>query len=292
MTAQATIIGLGEAGKNIANILRQYEEYDVHTIDSEGDPDHLIPAEPGPEEYEKDYSDLDLYDEIDTEEILFFFSGAGDISGAAGPLWEPFSHIEDGKTQLEKDVKVYYIQPDIDFLSPEEQKKERVARNAFMQMTRSAVFDRMFFFSNPKMEDILGGVPAIEYYEQINELITHTVHSHNYYKNTEPVFGKLRKPDRICRLSTLGVVIDDQEKYFFDLKLPAEKEFYFTFPEEVLREDDDLISNLKQTMKEKREGELNIDSLSYGLYKANYDQARHLCVSNTHVDQSLELEGE
>ena len=279
---QISIVSLGEAGKNIASNFRQYENYDVHTVDSEGNSDYEIPREPGPEQYEKDYSNLDLYDNLESEDIMFILSGPGDISGAAGPLLKPMR---------DRNISIYYIEPDLDFLSKKEKMKERVAKNVLTQMTRSAVFERMFYFSNPCIEDILGGVPVVEYYDRINQLISYTVHSYHYYKHTEPVFGKVREPDEICRLSSMGVVMKNEENYFYPLKMKAEKEFCFAFPEEELKTNENLVSELKQTMKEKQKGEMNI-ALSYGLYKAGHKEDRHLCVANTHVDQSFDFENE
>lgn len=285
MTDQISIISLGEAGKNIAEHFRSNEHYDVHTVDSEGDPDVKIPRESGPEEYEKNYSDLEFYEELESEKVLFILSGSGDISGAAGPLLEPM------KEDLQKDIVICYIEPDLDFLSKREKQKERVARNVLMQMTRSAVFERMFFFSNPVIEEILGGLTAVEYFDRINQLISYTIQNYYYYQHTDPVFGRVREPDEICRLSTMGIIMDEEEEYFYPLELIAEKEFYFNFSEEELKNDETLVRDLKEAMRKKKEGELNI-SLSYGLYESSHEEDRHLCVANTHVDQSLDFEEE
>lgn len=271
-----TIMGLGEAGKNIVEDFRGYPQFDVVSIDSEGSPDILIDHESNHEKYEKDYGKLA---DIDGDELIFILSGSGDISGAALSILEPYN---------EKDITIYYIEPDRNFLSVQEKKKEKIVRNVLMQMSRSAVFDRMFFASNPKIEDILGGVPIKQYYEKINELISFTLSNYLYFQNNDSVFGNMREPDEICRLSTMGIIKEDQEQYFYPLDMIREKEFYFTFEQEELENNTNLIGELKESMKKKRDGEFQT-AISYGIYEAedNY----HICVENTHVDQSL-LENE
>jgi len=273
-----TIIGLGQAGKNIVENFRGYNQYEVFSVDSEGSPDVKISPQDSHEDYEKEYGRIM---DVSTDKIIFILCGSGDISGAALSLLEPYK---------EKEITIYYIEPDREFLSSAGKKKERIVRNVFMQMTRSAVFNRMFFASNPRIEEIHDGIPIKKYYDQINETISFVLNNYLYFQNTGQIFGNINKPDKICRLSTMGIVDEEgKEEYFYPLQLTKEKEFYFTFEEEKLEKDEDLIGDLKDNMKKKKDGEFQV-AISYGVYQS--DSRYHICVSNTSVDQSLIEKGE
>lgn len=273
------IVGLGQAGCNIANDLRGF--YDVYTVDAEGSPDFLMEKEDRPELYErKEYTEelSELYEELEPhEKITFVVCGAGDVAGASLAVLEPVN---------DKDIEILYIEPDIEFLSSEARKKNRAHKNILAQYARSALFERMIYVNNKKLEDIYGGIPVSEYYQTINETISYTYRRFDELRNTEPVFGNMKEPDKICRLSTLGILREGEEKYFYPLSLPKEKEFFFLVEEERIEDDPNLVRDFKQTMKEKKEGALNI-VLSYGIYQAEPRENRHICAIHTHVDQLL-----
>jgi len=274
MSANITFIGIGSAGKNIVDNFRGYKQYEVFSVDSEGDADIHIDEQDSHEDYEKEYGSIIP---VSTNKIIFVLSGSGDISGAALSLLEPYR---------DKEINIYYIEPDRDFLSSTEKKKERIVRNVFTQMTRSAVFERMFFANNSKIEEIYGGIPIKQYFEEINEVISYTLNNFLYFQNNEAVFGDIQGPDDICRLSSMGVINDEngKEEYFYDLGMIKEKEFYFTFESDELENNRSLVRDLKNRMSNKREGEMQID-ISYSIFEMK--NSNHICVSNTSVDQSI-----
>ena len=172
-----TVIGLGKAGCAIADKFAQYPQYKTFKIDSEGlDPKskncHLLKKQDSPEKYEKTVRSMKTFFAKTTDNILFVLSGSGMISGAS---------LQILKNLRGKKVNILYIKPDMEFLGHMNILQERVVRNVLQEYTRSGVFNRIFLVDNKKVEEVLGDVPIIGYYDRLNELIVSTIHMVNVY---------------------------------------------------------------------------------------------------------------
>ena len=77
------IIGLGEAGCNIAECFRKYPQYNIYKIDVgvEGDKCFNVPKQKSPEDYESSVPNLSSFFAELSEEAIFIVGGAGHISG-------------------------------------------------------------------------------------------------------------------------------------------------------------------------------------------------------------------
>ena len=196
-----TIVGLGRAGCAIADKFSSYPQYKVFKIDSEGIEKkskncYLLPRHGDPEEYEKSVRSMKTFFKGATQDVLFVLSGSGLVSGAA---------LQILKSLQGRNINILYIKPDIEFLGHVNILQERTVRNVLQEYTRSGIFERMFLIDNIKVEEVIGEVPIVGYYDKLNELIVSTIHMINVYNNNKPVIENSAEPREHTRISTIGV---------------------------------------------------------------------------------------
>jgi len=271
-----TVIGLGKAGCAIADKFAEYPQYKIFKIDSEGLNSkskncHLIKKRGTPEEYEKAIRSMKTFFSKATDDILFVLSGSGMISGAS---------LQILKNLKDKNVSILYIKPDLEFLGHTNVMQERVVRNVLQEYTRSGVFNRIFLVDNKKVEEILGEVPIIGYYDKLNDLIVSTFHMVNVYNHQEAIHATPFDTAETTRISTLGIlnVDEGEEKLFFSLDNIREKCYYYAINSKVLETDGKLLRTLtdninKNIGKEVRAG--------FQVYSTSYKQNYGYLVVNT-----------
>ena len=273
-----TVIGLGKAGCAIADKFAQYPQYKTFKIDSEGlDPKskncHLLKKQDSPEKYEKTVRSMKTFFAKTTDNILFVFSGSGMISGAS---------LQILKNLRGKKVNILYIKPDMEFLRHMNILQERVVRNVLQEYTRSGVFNRIFLVDNKKVEEVLGDVPIIGYYDRLNELIVSTIHMVNIYDHQKAIHATPFDKADTTRISTFGIVNVDEgkEKLFFSLDNIREKCYYYAINSKALETDGKLLRTLtdninKNIGKDVRAG--------FQVYSTSYEQNYGYLVANTEL---------
>ena len=271
-----TIVGLGKAGCAIADKIFAYPQYKIFKIDSEALDSkskncHLIKRRHTPEEYEKTIRTMKTFFSKSTEYILFVLSGSGMISGAS---------LQILKNLKDKNVNILYIKPDLEFLGHTNIMQERVVRNVLQEYTRSGVFNRIFLVDNKKVEEVIGEVPIIGYYDKLNDLIVSTFHMVNVYNHQKAIHATPFDTADTTRISTLGIlnVDEGEEKLFFSLDNIREKCYYYAINSKVLETDGKLLRTLtdninKNIGKEVRAG--------FQVYSTSYEQNYGYLVVNT-----------
>jgi hypothetical protein len=271
-----TIIGLGKAGCAIADKFAEYPQYKIFKIDSEGlDPKrkncHLLKKQDSPEKYEKATRTMKTFFSKTTDDILFVLSGSGIISGAS---------LQVLKNLKDKNVNILYIKPDLEFLGHTNIMQERVVRNVLQEYTRSGLFNRIFLVDNKKVEEVIGEVPIIGYYDKLNDLIVSTFHMVNVYNHQEAIHATPFDTAGTTRISTLGILNVDEgkEKLFFSLDNIREKCYYYAINSKVLETDGKLLRTLtdninKNIGKDVRAG--------FQVYSTSYEQNYGYLVVNT-----------
>ena len=274
------IVGLGQAGTNIAEILSQYPQYNIFKIDAgiEGDFDFIgqygetedrvkaysVKRQTDPEEYEKNVPSMKTFFRGIKGETLFIVGGSGHISAMCLRIME---QIKD-KCEL----SVLYIRPDTSLLSKNKTLHENATFNILQQFARSGMLKMLYLVSNINLEKILGNVPIIGYNSKINELLVSTIHMINVFKNSEPVMGKIEDPAEASRIATFGIsdIEGNEEKSFFSLDRTKEKCYIYSINEERLKTEGDLREKIVSTVKEQSETEdLKV---SFGVFPTNYEQ--------------------
>ena len=69
-------------------------------------------------------------------------------------------------------------------------------RGVFQQYARSALLKRVFLISNHHLENIIGNVPIVGYFDKLNEILVSTLHMINVFKNSEPILGRIEDATR------------------------------------------------------------------------------------------------
>jgi len=274
------IVGLGQAGCNIAEILSQYPQYSIFKIDAdiEGDFDFIdnykesenkvkiysVDKQAGPEEYEQNTPSMKDFFRGIKGVTLFIIGGSGYISAMCLRIME---QIKD-----KCEISVLYVRPDTSLLSKNKALQEKSTFKILQEFARSGLLQMIYLVSNTNLENILGDVPIIGYNNKINELIVSTVHMINVFKNSEPVMGKIEDPAEASRIATFGIsdIEGSEEKSFFSLDRTKEKCYIYSINEERLKTEGGLRKKIVSHVKAQAETEDM--KVSFGVFPTNYQQ--------------------
>tara|TARA_B100000287_G_C20547636_1_gene747176 strand:- start:209 stop:1057 length:849 start_codon:yes stop_codon:yes gene_type:complete len=278
-----TIVGLGEAGCNIAEQFAKYPQYKVLRIDSshrKGKGFKLLPERQSHEEYEAHCPSLKAFFRNIQGETLFVVGGSGKISGACLRILE----------QIKGPVSVLYVQPDKDLLSRQAALRERVTFFVLQEYARSGLLQRFYAVSNVYLEEAIGGLSLLNFYEQLNELLVSTIHMTNVFKNTQPLIHTFSSAHDAARLSTFGIANadDSTEKMFFPFEMPREKMYYYAINKEFLESEKGLHRKIVSQLKDRQEEE-GLMEVSYGIYPTDYPDNYVYTIHNSSLIQGLHL---
>jgi hypothetical protein len=260
------VIGLGQAGCNIADMLSQHPQYKVYKVDIglEGKRCYDVKPQKGPEEYEENVPSMKTFFRGIKGETLFIVGGSGSISAMCLRIME---QIRD-KCEL----SVLYVRPDTSLLSKNKTLHEKATYSILQEFARSGLLKMLYLVSNINLENILGEVPIIGYNSKINELLVSTIHMINVFNNSEPVMGKIEDPQEASRIATFGIsdIEGNEEKSFFSLDRTKEKCYIYSINEERLKTEGDLRKKIVSTVKAQAETEDM--KVSFGVFPTNYQQ--------------------
>ena len=155
------VIGLGQAGCNIADMLSVYPQYKTYKIDVgiEGTRCYDVKRQKGPEEYEKNVPSMKTFFRGIKGETLFIRGGSGHISAMCLRIME---QIKD-----KCEISVLYIKPDTSLLSKNKTLHEKATYGILQEFARSGLLKMLYLVSNINLENILGEVPIIGYNSKI-----------------------------------------------------------------------------------------------------------------------------
>lgn len=268
------IVGLGQAGCNIADTFKQYPQYTVYKIDKgiTGERCLSVPAQQGPEEYEESAQDYSNFFSDISGEVLFVVSGSGDISGMSLALLEQLK---------DRTVSVLYVQPSTKNLTGRKKMLERATFGILQQYARSGLIEEIFLVNSEAVAKSAGNLPVIGYFDKINQMIVSCMHFINVFERTEHIYGVVQGKDNVCRISTIGMLDTDtsEEKMFFDLDLIREKSYFYAMREERLLNETNMIQALEEKLEEKKTEWLT--NFSYRLYSTEYETDFGFCIHRT-----------
>ena len=262
-----TIIGIGNAGCNVAATFQKYNVYDVYKINNDISSDsnnYNLITRNSHQEYEETCPDLKLFFSNIKTDSLVVLSGAGKKSGICLKALEQLvNHLGSER------VNVLYIRPDTEQLAGDAEMHERLVYNVLQQYVRSGMFNNMMLISNVELEKIVGDVPVRGYYEKLNELLVSTIHMTNVFEHSKAEIKTSFKKSDISRICTFGIydLEKKEEKLFFPLDNQLEMHYYYAINEETLESDGNLMQDIKSKMRE-----INNSSQrgSYGVYSTQY----------------------
>ena len=273
-----TVIGLGEIGCNIADEFGKYKEYEVYKIGvgleaikrtEYGDfPQknlYSLPRQEGPEEYEESCPSLKEFFKGVKGEVLFVVSASEDISAASLRILQSVRYYTDK-------ISVLYIRPDLEFLPEKKRMNSKVVFNVLQEYTRSGVFERIYLIDYASLEEHFENIPAIGYYEYLDNMLVSAFHMINVYNHATPVMSTFSKPHDFARLSTIGVLDfkTGKRKMFFSLDEVKELRYYYAINKKKLESDGSLVKKIKDQVRDALDDE--IQKASYGIYATKYDE--------------------
>jgi len=251
------IIGLGKAGCAVAKLFKQHKTYQVVLLD-EG-------------KGIKKCNTVEEYDEIEYNppktwlkkhsEALVITCGSGKVSGAILRVLEPLKSLR---------TTVCYIVPELDYLSSDAKKRNRVHFNVLQEFTRSGMIDELVLFDNDLALENFGHGSVKDYYNKINHYYYSAIHMNNFCKNVDPVFGEHHTPKEISRITTLGMgfIGGNEEKLLFSLDNITETCYIINVSDEDLNTNDDLIPSIKELASINKEKERET---SFAVYETPHD---------------------
>jgi len=278
-----TVIGLGQAGCNIADQLKHYPQYKIIKLDvglNKTKTSFGLKRQISPELYEKNLPRgmiKYLQEEVMAETL--FITSCGAVSGASLSLLEK---IKD-KTQ----ISIMYIVPKDASISGDKKLQNNLLFNVFQEYARSGLFKRVYLLDNQNISDIMGSVPIMKYWDTLNGLITSTYHMINVFEHTQPVLTTITKRINTARISTIGLldVENNEEKMFFSLDIPREKNYYYGVPNKQLEEDENLMKNIQNNVKTIKEHDKM--KTTYSVYSTEYDKLFAYCEKSSTLIQKL-----
>ena len=278
-----TIIGLGQAGCNIADHFSQYPQYNIIKIDTKlkkAKNTFNLKYQSNPEYYEKKLpAGLIKHLHQTVQPHTLFITSCGMVSGASLSILEK---IKD-KTQ----ITVMYIIPHQTELVGDKKLQNTLLFNVFQEYARSALFERVYLLDNQKMSDIIGPVSIMKRWDSLNNLIVSTYHMINVFEHTQPILTTTTNRVKTARVGTLGLldVENNEEKMFFSLDIPREKNYYYGVPNKQLEEDVSLMEAIQTNLKTNIEHDKM--KITYSVYSTEYDKLLAYCEKSSTLIQKL-----
>lgn len=268
------VVGLGKCGCNLADLFARHKQYKVFKINTEGTKSkntYILPKYDTPEEYEVNAPKLKTFFRGVKGKVLFILGGSGIISGSMLTILEQVQHCE---------ISILYIRPDTELLSELRMKQERLTFNFLQEFALGRMFKGIILMDARTLEEIMGEIPLVGYFEKINEMIVSTLHLLNVFDNTASVMDNFSCPGQSARVISIGNVNIEtgEEKLFFPLDNPFEKVYYYGINEETLKTDGQFFKKVKEQIRQKRTKGVKV---SYGIYSTTYDKNYAFLVSRS-----------
>jgi hypothetical protein len=278
-----TVIGLGQAGCNIADQFKQYPQYKTIKLDvglRKTKTSFGLKHQTSPELYEENLPrGIVKYLQEGVMPETLFITSCGMVSGASLSL---LSRIKD-----HTNITVMYILPERTELVGDKKLQNNLLFNVFQQYARSSLFKRVYLLDNQKISDIMGPVPIMKRWDTMNNLITSTYHMINVFEHTQPVLTTTTNRINTARVSTFGLldVENDEEKLFFNLDFPREKNYYYGVPKKQLEEDENLMEMIQNNVKNTKEYDKM--KTTYSVYSTDYDKLFAYCEKSSTLIQKI-----
>ena len=275
-----TIIGIGEAGCNIADQFANYPQYKIYKIDTglqKAPRCYNFPEYDHPEKYEGNCPSLKRFFKNVKDGVLVVTS-CGLISAAILRILEQIKH----KCQ----ISILYIRPDRALLPELKTLNDNVLFHILQEYTRSALFERIYLVDNVQVSKIVGDVPIREHFNKLNELVVYTIHMMNVFNNTEPETTTFAPFIETARMTTFSLLNYEtgEEKPFFDLDIPREKRYYYGVPEKRLQTDGTLLKKIGEQLKEQKQYDKMM--MSYAVFSTDYEDVYAFSLLNSSVVQN------
>jgi hypothetical protein len=260
------VIGLGNAGCNIADEFAKYPQYKTYKIDvglEKTKTTFPLEEQKKVENYESKLPNLKYFFRGLRGEILFVVGGGGKVSSASLAI---LKHLKN-----KCKINVLYVRPTLGVLNEQQSKLQRMAFGVFQEYARSGVFERLYVVSNEEIEYMLGGISIKNYYNKINEIIVSTLHMINVYKNNKSLTNTYGDLPLGAKITTIGMYdeVEKEDKMFFSLDNVSDVVYYYAYNKDRLETDSRLMTVIKENIEQNKSENIRA---TYGVYETDYEQ--------------------
>ena len=234
------LVGLGEAGKNIAKLFKPHtKNYKIIILDE----DDGIEKKSTVEEYDEATIRFKQRGLKSHDEAILFVCGSGKVAGASLRVLEALKGFK---------TTVCYLVPDVEFCSKKEKLRHRVHFNVLQEYVRSGMIEEMLILDNKTLLSIAGAGTVTDYYEKVNYFIYSTLQNLMYCSHTAADFNRLHSKKEISRISTIsfGSFDAEDEKLLYSLDNITETCYYINIEEEDVNADETVIPKGQQIVRE------------------------------------------
>ena len=280
-----TIIGLGNAGCNIADKFAKYSQYTTYKLDVGLSPTSTtFPLERHQkiEDYEEKCPNLSTFFEGVSDDLLFVVGGGGNISSASLSILKQLSNHK---------INILYIKPDVAFLGRHAIELDNLVFNVFQEYARSGMFERLYVVDNALIEKVIPSVSVKNYYDNLNEAVVSSFHMINVFNHIDSVTDTFGELPAGTRISTIGFVDPKKnlDKMFFSLDSVTDMVYYYAYNKMKLEAENSLFGEIRNSLKRKMKPGIRV---SYGIFETDYDEDYIYCVNHTCVIQKQDNDGE
>ena len=273
-----SIVGIGNAASNIAEMFSNTNNYDVYCLNNsvkrKTKRKFKLKQFEKPEDYELNTPDLEKFFSEISNDVQVIVVGSSYSSNYTLGILE---QIKD------KNIDVFYIKPDSELLTGLPKLVENAVFGVLQEYARSGLFKSLTIISNLEIEKSLDNIPIKKYYEAINGTIFSMIHYINYFTHAEPEIGMVSKPLDINRIRAYGAINPKnlEEKWFFGLDTPRDVCYYICINQETLETDGTLHRRLVDILKNKPR--TTFQRVSYAIYETPHNNDFGFCVAHTNV---------
>jgi hypothetical protein len=265
-----SLVGIGGTGCKLATQLSSYSQYDVLEIDK----DKNIKSCSSPEEYEKKCPDFKKNFKRLSDDVYLFLSACGDISGITLRVLEQLK---------EKKVSVVLVISPEDVLGKRSKLQQNLVVGVLQEYARSGLLECLYLIENSKVETLLSDIPLDKYYDSLNEAICYVFHNLLWCKNNKPVFETKEEESEIAKISTFGI-LDQEEKLvlFYEMENVTKQRFFYNFSEKEIKTNGKLLQDIKRYVRsdDQTNRTFAIFSVSDGHYSCLVEARTHFVQKN------------
>ena len=264
------IVGLGQAGKEIANLFKPHKQYKIIILDENDGMEYQTSVEA----YDAQPININRRGLKKHEKGILFVCGSGKVAGASLRVLEALSDIQ---------MDVFYIVPDLEFCSREERRRNRVHFNVLQEYARSGKIKSIILASNKEMLRMAGTGPISKYYEKVNFYIYNLIQNILFCQHTNPEFGQIHQPKEVSRITTIGYgdMDSERENFLFPLDNITETCYLYNIDEEDIDNNPDILPQIQQMIRDNKE---RGRETSYAIWKAS-DYNLFYSIHHTHFIQ-------
>ena len=265
-----SVVGIGNTGCKIADVLSTYNHYDVFKID-EG---INVKKQKTSEDYEKKCPSFKKSFSSFSDKVYVFLNCSGNISGITLRVLQQLKN---------KELNVVCVSTDPSLLSTSGKMQQNIVQGVLQEYARSGLLQKLYLIDNQCIEDLIGDVSLTEYYQKINEVIAYTFHTMMFFENAKSVLSSKEEKTDISRISTFGILDSEKnKKLFYNIKEVRFEKYYYSKSKDELDKNKKILQEIKEDLIE----EENV-SKSFSIFESETQDQNTYIELSTHIVQNF-----